>query len=190
MEYEVHVTVEKAYDIDKFKRDCDWMKVKPIIIETENGQLLENQVMTSSKHEGEDYMTTLNKITTWLIGCGYKVIREKVEKNPMPNKDMDFKYYECHFRLKLPKDFDRQIIKNICGINKFHLSKNLFKHDKDYVYQMCTYRNDTISYPKFHDKITKFCIELMGNGILYDKIEIEECIYDTNENVDYKWLNN
>ena len=188
MEYEVHVTVEKAYDIDKFKRDCEWMKVKPIIIETQNGQLIENQVMTSSKHVGDDYMITLNKITTWLIGLGYKVIREKVEKKPIPTKDIDFKYYECHFRLKMDRSFDKDIIKKLCVDNGFHLSRNLFKHDKYFIYQMCTFRSNHISYHQFLYQITKFSLRLQENGMKYDKIETEECIYDTNENIDYKWL--
>jgi hypothetical protein len=53
---------------------------------------------------------------------------------------------------------------------------------------MISYRDrniDLISFIKIINSMTSY---LKDNNILYDKVEIEECIYDTNENIDKNWL--
>jgi hypothetical protein len=47
-----------------------------------------------------------------------------------------------------------------------------------------------MDYPSFLIVIRAMQKSLDELGIVYDKVEIEECIYDTNESVDNTWLNN
>lgn len=188
MEYEVHITIE-CDDISRFKNDCKYLGIKPIIIETENDSEYLTQVMTSSKHRGEEYQSTLKTLSTNLNELGFKVKRMKVEKLPEKLKDADFIYYETHLRLRLKNDFDRNILLNLCKRLNFHLSRNLLKKTEEYYYQMITYRNSDISLPEFKDIITEAKNELEYLGLEYDKVEIEECIFDTNVSIDNKWIN-
>ena len=52
---------------------------------------------------------------------------------------------------------------------------------------MCTYRSKE-NIDLFLKKINDFKKYLIDKNILFDKVEIEECILDTNENLDNKWI--
>lgn len=186
MEYEIHITVE-ANDIDTFKKDCEDIHVKPIVIETEKDNVFYNQVMTSSKHDDDYFLMTLNEISDKLKHRGYTILRQKIEIKPQPTKNEHFIYYETHFRLKLPKSFPREILIAISRGQGFHLSKNLFKIGSNYDYQMMTYRTHTDTLEEFKAKIIEMKIILNQHGIEYDKIEIEECILDSNIDIDKTW---
>ena len=187
MIFEVHITVETT-DVPKFKTDCEMLGVKPIVIETERDGNLTQQVMTSGKYINASPINILTCLVRDLTSLGYKLIRLKVEKYPDEEKDADFIYYETHFRLKLKKDFDRSMLVDLCKEQGFHLSRNLFKSSLEFNYQMITYRDYEIGLPEFNSKINEMKGELDKLGVIYDKIEIEECIYDTNIDVDKDWL--
>lgn len=189
MKYEIHITCE-VNDIQEFKTYCESIGVKAIVIETENTDATQGyQVMTSSKHEGDDYLITVGGIA-FKLANKYKVLRKKVEIQPEEIKHPEHIYYESHLRLKLPLGFDftpyNAFVKD-CG---FHLSKNIFKKDDTYYYQMITYRSKVLDYPSFLIVIRAMENSLNELNIVCDKVEIEECIYDTNEPIDYSWLNN
>lgn len=188
MKYEIHITCE-VDDRDAFKTHCESIGVKPIIIETENPDATHGyQVMTSSKHEGDDYTKTMSGIV-FKLARYFKVIRKKVEIQPDEFKHRDHIYYESHLRLKLPKGFDftkHKVFVTDCG---FHLSKNIFKQDETHYYQMLTYRSRELDYHSFLIIIQAMQNSLKELGIEYDKVEIEECIYDSDESVDSLWLN-
>ncbi len=189
MIFETHLTIE-VIDINKFKLDCLKLGVKPIFIQTENhSNELGDQIMTSSKHNDEYYLNTLNKLIFEFENNNYKILRKKVEIQPEETKHPEHIYYESHLRLKLPKDYNIDIIKELCIKSNFHLSKNLFKTDELYNYQMITYRNNFINYNTFQYIINKMIDILNKIDIGCDKIEIEECIFDSNINIDNNWLN-
>src|SRR5688572_3503242 len=107
MEYEIHITVGST-DREAFKADCQDIGVKPIVIETQRENVFNDQVMTSSKYREGDYMEKLEEITEGLRNKGYHIVRKKVEIYPGREKHESHLYYETHFRLKLPKGFDRE----------------------------------------------------------------------------------
>lgn len=192
MNYELHLTIKTPRDIEKFKKDCTLLDVKPIIIETEEGEKYGQQVMTSSKYSSDsylDYLDTLHNLFLDLVLKGYVVIRQKVEISPKEEKHQNHKYYESHLRLKLPKDFNRRDLLGICLYSNFHLSKNLFKRSEDFDYQMITYRNSNTSYKDFIEHIREMRRWLDERDIEFDKIEVEECILDTNLKLDSSWIN-
>lgn len=182
--YEIHLTVKDA-NIEQFTNDCEQIGIKPILIDT--GTTL-NQLMTSSKYKNNNYKKTLNELKEKLIKKGYKVVRDKVEIYPEEIKNSDHKYYESHIRLKLNKGYNLQHLRTICLINEFHISKNLFKKDENYDYQMITYRNGNINLHDFKNHIEIMTNILDKFDILYDKIEIEECVYDSNIGIDKDWI--
>ena len=119
----------------------------------------------------------------------YKIIRKKVEIQPEEFIHNDHIYYESHLRLKLTKDFKYDELYELCSDHNLHLSKNIFKKDEKFIWQMITYRSHKDSLDWFI-----WCVEMVKANlkmlkINFDKIEIEECIYDSNEDVDKHWLN-
>ena len=112
MNYEVHVTLE-VFNVTEFINDCNINGVKPVMIETQNyiGNI-GHQIMTSSKHSGDNYLDTLNKISL-LFEPKYKIIRKKVEIKPESLKNNNYIYYESHLRLKLPIGYNISEIKEL-----------------------------------------------------------------------------
>ena len=198
MHYEIHLTIDEA-NIGTFKFDCEILSqyimshIKPIVILTQNEQHTAQQVMTSSKHYGEtfeDCMSTLNRIKLELEGFGYTIIREKIEKLPESTTSRQFVYYESHVRCKINKANFDEVMQRIkeAAIPQVHLSKNLFKEDKDYNYQMLTYRDYNPNYKSFILNIQSITESLRAQNVEFDKLEIEECIHDSNASVDSEWM--
>jgi len=194
MDFELHLTVETT-DIAKFQSDCRSIGVKPVIIEAENQGVFLYQLLTSSKHWAGHYRMTLDYTVHEMQLMGYKVIRQKVEIQPEVNKlgvgvmHPEHVYYETHMRLKIPRDFDIAPLKEKLKDNKFwHFSRNVFKDTDTHYYQMLTYRDKKLDLDPFKHNINLMKLILDLEGVEYDKIEIEECIYDTNESVDDTWL--
>jgi len=178
--YEFHVTV-KNNNVEKFKKHCEKLKIKPIIIDTYVGE----QVMTSSISKN---INDIDNIVTSIKKYNYEILRIKVEKQPLDTIDTEHIYYESHIRLKLPLNFPEDVLKPLCLKYKLHKSRNIFKVDEKFKYRMLTYRDygkDLLNF-KNHIDIVKNNLNVMG--ILYDKIEVEECIFDSNINIDNKWI--
>jgi hypothetical protein len=68
------------------------------------------------------------------------------------------------------------------------MSLNLFKEDAEYMYQMITYRSKTDTFHEFEEKIDTMGKVLNRFGFTCDKTELEECIYDSNIQVDAGWI--
>ena len=194
MKYEIHITIHQPKSIESFKKACEELNVKPIVIATGNY----DQVMTSSIYDKSltPWFTAIEQaefISHNLESKGFTVIRQKIEIEPRISQHKDFIYYEAHLRIKIPKDRlleDQEKIDRLCNDwRNFHKSRNLFKIDEEYAYQMVTYRTDG-GFWDFgkHVNDTKSLMEYYGLWV--DKCEFEECIYDTNQNVDKPWLEN
>ena len=185
MEYEIHITVENN---DTFIKTCEEIGVKPIVIVVDETNQESNQVMTSSKHSGTSWREVMNNLSKSLIDKNQKILRQKVELLPDVNKSDSHVYYESHLRLKLKKGYDRAPLKHICKYMNFHISRNLFKKNEEFDWLMITYREYNIELSKFNSIIDTMKGILDNMNIEYDKIEIEECVFDSNEKIDSEWL--
>jgi uncharacterized protein (TIGR00725 family) len=191
MQFEIHLTVE-TNDIEKFKSDCQKFGCKPIVIETQRNQEFGTQVMTSDKYTGDSYEEILYRTVSQFQIAGYKILRRKVEIFPQEQKHFDHLYYESHIRLNLPKELPEhklRQLKNHCISDKWHYSKNLFKSSPDVNYQMITLRMYNTTLEAFKSAVGKmeFILKIVLQ-LSFDKVEIEECIYDTDPTVDKSWL--
>jgi hypothetical protein len=189
MEFEVHVTV-KSKNIEQFKEDCSTINVKPIVINMEN--VNEQQVMTSSKHRSDNYIVICDNIKQQLINKGYSIERIKVEKNPDLTKDNQHIYFESHLRVNFEDNIqNKNLLSEILKKHKVHLSRNMFKKEKDKCFFMCTLRNKNTNIVSFRNDIDNVKNEILLHNVFnIDKIEVEECIFDSNESLDNNWLNN
>jgi hypothetical protein len=106
-------------------------------------------------------------------------------------KNKDFIYFESHIKLFLPRKSDNQELRSLCKKAGFHWSRNVFKYlpESDTNIQMITFRRYNSTLEWFKSAIYIMAFKLTELNVLFDKdIEIEECIYDTNINVDNDWL--
>ena len=111
--FEIHITVdlekllETNFTIDNFREDCKSIEVKPIVLDLEMKEGSIKDVMTSSKHFGDNRSAyeEANRIANELTSFGYKVVRKKIETVPWHPAAPTFKtgepipngcYFESH----------------------------------------------------------------------------------------------
>jgi NTP pyrophosphatase (non-canonical NTP hydrolase) len=223
--FEIHVTVDmsriidennnpvygKKYFAEDFKKQCESLGVKPIVIELqlEDGTL--EDVMTSSKHFGDNrsaYEESM-RIVNELKIRGYKVVRNKIESVPwhpaapvistgkeIPNGC----YFESHLGVVIkPEEKERlnEFVKytltdshliELSGTAK--LSQNFFKKSKDgsAFINMLTYRSNMCGSPKFKLEVEGIKHLIQEEGFEFEKVEVEYAVYDTNVTHDAKWI--
>lgn len=197
--FEIHVTVQLAHGMeDSFKEVCKWLNVKPIILDLENkGKSVMQDVMTSSHFFGnnsEAYYECL-RVEAGLEKNGFKVVRKKIEtvpwhpaapiaNAPMP-KDC---YFEAHIGCII-NDSQKERLQELAEINNAHLSRNYFKKLENGLFvNMLTLRWYDCNYEKVKHDVQRTKLHLTRNGMEYEKVIVEFCLYDTKVSHDYKWL--
>ena len=206
--FEIHVTVDinSVANLDAFKSDCLKVGVKPIVLDLELKDGILKDVMTSSKHFG-DNRSSYNesvRIATELFDLGYNVVRKKIETVPWhPNapsiKDGKIPngcYFESHIGVTIePSEKDRlsefvDLLNNNFLNGSCKLSQNFFKKSKDggRFVNMLTYRDDKTCTNDFQNDVERIKYLLKSSSFEFEKVEIEYAIYDTNVNHDAKWI--
>ena len=117
--FEIHITVNTSdewddgkatlfgFEIEHFRNICDEIGVKPIVLDLEMKEGTLKDVMTSSKHFGDNRSAyeEANRIANKLTSFGYKVVRNKIETVPWHPAAPTFKtgepipngcYFESH----------------------------------------------------------------------------------------------
>lgn len=207
--YEIHITVKNEnIDIDKFKNDCKDLNVKPIVIDLESSNNIIKDVMTSSKHFGDNMSSYKESLRIYkeLLNKGYNVIRNKIETVPwhmsapkcLLNNDKieNDRYFESHIGVIISnKDKDKltnlvnEINDNDFLKGKVKMSQNFFKKVDNGLYvNMITYRSYNLGYIEFEKNVNYIKEILNSNNFKYEKIEVEFAIYDSNIHHDNKWL--
>jgi hypothetical protein len=201
----------KKLFVEDFKHHCKSLGVKPIVLELqlENGTL--DDVMTSSKHFGDNRSAyeESERIANELTKMGYRVVRKKIETVPwhsaapiidgvlpIPNGC----YFESHIGVVITPT-EKQELNNfvealnagledtgVGGVSK--LSQNFFKKSKDgsKFVNILTYRNNICGYDTFKEEVEMIKSSLTEERFSYEKVEIEYAIYDTNVTHDDAWL--
>ena len=154
-------------------------------------------VMTSSHFFGTNtgaYNECL-KIERVLESNGFKVVRKKIETvpwhpaapvgdAPMP-KDC---YFEAHIGCIITED-QKPRLQELAEINNAHLSRNYFKKlDNGLFVNMMTLRWYDCNYEKVKHDVQRTKLHLTRNGMEYEKVIVEFCLYDTKISHDFLWL--
>jgi len=226
--FEIHVTVDasemrdpimgdsKSFDLEQFKLACKDIGVKPIVIDLEiNGQVDIQDVMTSSKHFGDNrsaYEESI-RILGRLEDYGFKVVRNKIETvpwhpatptittgEPIPNGC----YFESHIGVIITPDRKEDLQEFVERLNErctaagrvelggtAKLSRNFFKKKEEGKFvNMITYRNPMTSNKKFIEEVKQIenSLKHWTNNFEYEKVEVEYAIYDTNVSHDLNWI--
>ncbi len=223
--FEIHVTVDmsrivdgegdpvngKKLFVEDFKHHCKSLGVKPIVLELqlENGTL--DDVMTSSKHFGDNRSAyeESERIARELSKLGYRVVRKKIETVPwhsaapvvdgvipIPNDC----YFESHIGVVITPEQKENLNNFVDFLNDTFehsesggvakMSQNFFKKSNDgsKFINMITYRNNLCGYDTFKEEVEMIKYSLVSNGFEFEKVEVEYAIYDTNVSRDNAWL--
>lgn len=190
MKYEVHLTFGEIDNFDRFKTICyrEGLTIIDIQTETYKGDT-GHQLMTKSLVGPRQYRNYIKEMQKVFKYFGFKMIRAKVERYPKAYKSDNLLYYETHFKLELPKDFDRSKLIPLCEKYNFHISRNLYKSFKTVDHLFLTHRTSTTTYRffKINCDLMKRQLEKV-DGVKLIKEEYEECIYDSNISLDKSWL--
>lgn len=191
--------------IESFKKNCEIVGVKPVVLDLDINDDVIKDVMTSSKHFGDNRsaFNECERIALELRNSGYKILRKKIETvpwHPMSPIEIDKMpencYFECHIPVSISKEEKYSLLGVLkksenCFSGKIKLSKNFFKKEVDgKLINMITYRSYVASKDFFLKEIETLKNLLSENGFTFNKVETEFAIYDTNISHDYKWMNN
>ena len=217
--YEIHVTIDTESfvytgGLEDFKSDCNEIGVKPIVLDLEMKEGTLKDVMTSSKHFGDNRTAyeEANRIANKLTSFGYKVVRNKIETVPWHPAAPTFKtgeaipngcYFESHIGVVISPDEKEALQEFVQGLNDrcteagrieiggtCKLSQNFFKKSKDgsKFVNMLTYRDNMTCREDFEHGVEAIKWSLDKCGFDFEKVEVEYALYDTNVNHDSKWI--
>jgi NTP pyrophosphatase (non-canonical NTP hydrolase) len=218
--FEIHITVdlekllETNFTIDHFREDCKSIEVKPIVLDLEMKEGSIKDVMTSSKHFGDNRSAyeEANRITNKLTSFGYKVVRKKIETVPWHPAAPTFNtgepipngcYFESHIGVTITSDEKELLQEFVEGLNSgcteagrielggtCKLSQNFFKKSKDgsKFVNMLTYRDNMTCKEDFEHAVDAIKWSLNECDFEFEKVEVEYALYDTNVNHDSKWI--
>lgn len=188
---EIHITTKKLQQkgIDEFVEFCALIKAKPIIIELEDGKVIQ-QPMISKIVEVQNIYEVLDKLKYQFSEHNYPISRVKIE---VPTESIndgeklfpDFKgkYFEWHGKVIFQ---DLNHLKNSVGKRKnVHLSSNSLKGESNK--RFITLRSFG------HLDSFKYEVEDLKRSLKFFKYEIikdefEYCIYDSNKDLDSGWI--
>jgi hypothetical protein len=202
--YEIHITVcldNFSSAIAHFNTVCKHLDVKPIVLnlQTKQGDIAMVDVMTSSKHFGDNRSAYLNAITIkrGLIDAGYEVARVKIETVPWhpaaPVGDQPMPpscYFEAHIPITLAETQLISLRANIADWRQddIHLSRNTFKCSADgIIVQMLTLRHNRGTYETFKTRLDTVINSLSSDWVI-GKVITEFSIYDTKISHDASWI--
>lgn len=98
-----------------------------------------------------------------------------------------YHYLLVFFFILKDEKFKNDLFKKVNSL-KHHISNNVFKNDDNFYYYMITIRKNNCNFSTFKNIVNNVHNKILSDIYFIDKIEIEEAIYDTNINIDDKWL--
>ena len=177
--FESHITVEvtSGVDVEKFKKVCEELGVKHVVINL--GDNIPKQVMTSHTFSSNTLSSAIEYVkeqSSTLQSKGFKVLREKLEAEPrcVTELGLSYHYAETHLLFETVSLVDKIIPPCI------HKSSNEFKEG----FTFLTYRTTKDIDSELLDLFKEFpFLSLYSN-----KLEIEYAVYDSNEQLDAEWM--
>lgn len=182
--HEVHVTVE-TNDSDRFFSVCEQNGIKAIVIEDlrKDGKTV-SHLMTSQKIQGseDEALKELHRIKNVLTKNNFGVIREKIETNPLIQRDYSIGYFETHLEFDV---FDMKLFIELLGV--LNLGILISTNQKKKNVTMATVREHNTNPTRFEQKVAKIVYKLAAYDYNPKRIITEYCYLDTNLAMDKGW---
>jgi hypothetical protein len=203
--HEIHVTVESAANIDMFRKDCQSIGVKAVVLalHAKSSDPIKD-VMTSQVVIGTttDAFTAMNTTSNALVRLGYDVVRCKIEAAPWhPSaptasnklKHSEDNYFESHIEVYVDDSEvtgqSLEMLKLCLADTDAHLSNNFFKSTDTVKTVMVTLRRYTGTFEKFKFELGQLKERITGWGFDFNQKDIVEySIYDSKTSHDAEWM--
>lgn len=201
--YEYHITFEfdkEKYSIEHLREICNRYNTKLVILEIPSvtGDVYK-EYMTSSNFYGKnsEAIQLCTELANNFRMEGLNVVREKVETvpwHPLSPQTTDTAhdgYFEAHIEIPIDNDINPYTLfylKRICSDFNAVFSQNIFKKYNDYYVQMVTIRKHNSCRKSMENIINDFTSKLKCISISTSTPLLEFCIYDTNKELDNKWM--
>ena len=201
--YEIHITISDAPSGNEFRRACEEIGVKPVLIDLQlhaTGHL--RDVMTSSTIMGESIMDAHHeaaRVESEMGRRGWSPIRRKIETapwNPLveQHQNDEGKYFETHISIRVAKyrgkisTNTKTRLKAACQELGLHVSSNMFKSNPDYAIYMTTLREFGTTYDAFKKRTEDAIAQLEYMHWQVEKHVIEFALFDSNVAHDDEWM--
>lgn len=201
--YEIHITISDAPSGNEFRRACEEIGVKPVLIDLQvhaTGHL--RDVMTSSTVHAESLEgahAEAHRVELEMGRRGWTPIRRKIETapwNPLVEAlqtDAD-KYFETHLGIRVAKyrgkisTNTKTRLKAACQELGLHVSSNMFKSNPDYAIYMATLREFGTNAEAFTKRTEDVIAQLEYQHWQVEKHTIEFALFDSNIAHDDEWM--
>jgi inosine/xanthosine triphosphate pyrophosphatase family protein len=198
--FESHLTVRLgAQPIEAFRRACDELDVKCVLIELPEGAH-SLQPMTASFHRGtlREALDEAHELGRALVGRGFEPIRTKLEALPknadIPQTDAEAarspkNYFEYHLKLPLPAGSDLAALGALVRRHDAHLSRNANARRADGSEdRFVTLRVHGAGQATANERFAALELELRDAGHAPKGRIREYTVYDSNLDLDAGWL--
>lgn len=190
--FESHITVDGTDEaIAQFKEKMKSMDIK--VISVGNGYpVIDHHHMTSVICTSQIEANAVEDIVRLTVADieGLNISRIKLERSPsLKGSVCGDSYYECHVEV-----FESAVTKKLYDPAYWFVSKNTNKvmnmpNGKLEPLYMLTARNKNISLAEFTEMAFSKMLPFVYLIAVKDKVFIEECVYDSNEQLDAHWMN-
>jgi hypothetical protein len=201
--FEIHLTVEKTEQLEKFRAWCEAEGCKCVWIVLDRGRHVQ-QPMATWRRAGTILPRVLEQARqrAWMLEqAGFRVVRVKIEADPsndqvpMSNEAASFEpagcYFEHHVKLRRRVDADRERLLQICRSHSAHLSHNAWRTSVDGAEErFVTLRSHGLGRPEAEQQLERLLAALGVAGEHILEVESEYSVYDSNLALDDGWLLN
>lgn len=192
--YEVHITVAKNCSLDNLKNALCGSGTKPILIEFDKE--IDRHLMTSHHARGgiDDVWLYCGNMQNRLKKLNINIDRVKVEFEPVSAGidcvSGDMNYFESHIECNVLNESHEKTLDIICVDHGVHKSVNGFKFKNGITTKMVTLRMYNVSLEQFNKKLDNVLKRIADHKLEIRKNpNVEVCVYDSNVNLDDRWLN-
>ena len=185
---------------DQSEKNALHTTLKPVVIENASGEN-SKQIMTASHHVGTlpDVHVAAFRISQELAKRAYEISRIKIEalmsNRGVPISDEEAKllspenYFEFHIKLRLPCDFDHDLLKRLAAAHDAHLPRNPIQSMPDgWQKRFVNLRMCGIGRVSALLKLNACTDSLQSNGFLIDRVIREYSVSDSNVALDKGWI--
>ncbi len=193
--FEIHLTTQplSPSQVPAFKRFCQQIAAKPILIELSNGQHAQQPMISKvlSCSDRATYTKGLEELQQAFANAHYPISRSKVEV-PLDQAaavqqlfpEYPRGYYEWHGKVNFQHEEE---LRAICLRHQAHLSRNALKSQQDS--RFITIRDYSGAAENIQTRVAKLKAELLSQRWSFSKEEFEYCLFDSNVNLDRGWIN-
>ena len=199
--FEVHLTIRAAGDLDAFRAWCEVECCRCVHIVLARGATVEQPMATWRRGDSvlPDVLAEVDRRARDLERAGFAVVREKIEADP-ENDDVPAtdeaslshppgNHFENHVKLRRKTGAEREALLRICLEHAAHVSRNAWRAPAEgFEERFVTLRSYRMGRAASQERLQRLLAGLEAAGERIIEVESEYVVYDSNLALDAGWL--